>query len=1081
MKSSIDWFARNSVAANIVMVLILVAGIFTLTRVKMEVFPEIASETITVTVPYLGAAPEEVEEAVNARIEERLQDLEGIKRIRSVAREGAGTVTVELATGSDVNEVLDEVKARVDAIDTFPAETEKPIVQEVILRRQVINIAVSGNTEEATLKVLSERVRDEVLALPGITQVEIGAARPYEISIEVSEVALRRYGLTFDEITQAVRSSSLDLPGGSIRTDGGEVLLRTTGQAYRGRQFQDLVLRTRPDGSRITVGDVARVVDGFAETDQSARFDGERAMLVQVFRVGDQSALEVARSVKDYIAGAQARMPEGIQLTAWQDDSRVLQDRLGLLVRNGRAGLILVLLVLTLFLKLRLAGWVALGIPISFLGAIALMPTLDVSVNLISLFAFIVVLGIVVDDAIVVGENIYAHLEQGKKPLAAAIAGAQEVATPVTFAILTTVAAFAPLLFVEGNTGKIMSVIPTIVIACLVFSLFESLFILPAHLGHLKERDPDRRRSFLGERWRRIQTGFANGLERLVEKGYKPALEKAITWRYAVLAGAAAVLMMTLALSIGGWIKFTFFPPVEADEVAAFLTMPQGTPEDITAATVRRLEEAAQEIHRELEEEGYDGVVRHMLATIGDQPFRTNQNRGGGNISPDFSGSHLGEVTLELAPAEERTLTSPEIARRWREKVGVVPDANELVFSSSLFSTGEAINVQFSGPSLDDLQEAAETLKLRLADYPGVFDIADSFEAGKQELKLEITREAEIAGLTLGDVARQVRQAFYGQEAQRVQRGREELRVMVRYPEEERRSLENLETLRIRTPGGTEIPFSVAGDVQLGRGFAEIQRTDQKRTVNVTADVDLERANANEVIADLRATLLPELLDRYPGLRYSLEGNQQQQRETVGGLQRGFLFALVAIYGLLAVPFRSYIQPFIVMLAIPFGLIGAIWGHIFMGLDLTVLSGFGIVALTGVVVNDSLVMVDFINRAYRSGTPLDQAIRESGARRFRPILLTSLTTFVGLLPLLLEKSLQAQFLIPMATSLAFGVLFATVIILFLVPLSYILVEEIKIYTRRALGREEAHPLDEPEAPSPDLTGVAAFTPQETRS
>ncbi len=1078
MNGVIAWFARNSVAANLLMVVILAAGAFSVSRLKQEVFPEIDAGTVSVTVPYLGAAPEEVETAICQRIEERIQDLAGVKRIRSTAAEGIGTVVVELLSDVDGREALDDIKARVDSIDTFPAEAEKPIIEEVTLRRQVINVAIFGEAGERTLKRLGEQVRDDLLAIPGITQVQLAAARPYEISIEVSEEDLQRHSLSFDEVAQAVRRSSLDLPGGSIRTEGGEILLRATGQAYRGREFEDIVLRDRRDGSRLLLGDVARVVDGFAQTDQAARFDGQPAVLVQVFRVGEQSALKVSDMVKEYVREAAADLPEGIGLTTWQDDTVVLRSRLSLMLRNGRAGLILVFLVLALFLKLRLAGWVALGIPVSFLGALWMMPLMGVSISLISLFAFIIVLGIVVDDAIVVGENVYRHLEMGKAPMEAAVEGAREVGMPVIFSVLTTIAAFAPLVAVQGNTGQVMRVIPLVVIATLFFSLVESLLILPAHLAHTRvgnaRAGESRARGWRGI-WQGFQRGFSRRLERFVERVYQPTLEVVLSWRYTFVAACFGLLLITGGLVRGGWIHFTFFPPVEADNVAAFLAMPAGTPAEVTSRVIEKIEVKALELQQQLAEEGDADAFRHVLSSTGEQPFRKAQAQSGGQISEEFAASHIGEITVELAPAEERAITSTEIANRWRELVGEIPDARDLVFTSSLFSTGEAINIQLAGPDLETLQAAAEELKQRLRSYPGVFDLADSFKAGKQELKVRITPEAESRGLALSDLARQVRQAFYGEEAQRIQRGRDEVRVMVRYPEDQRRQLHTLEQMRIRTADGGEIPFAVAGTAQLGRGFSAIQRVDHRRVVNVTADVDPAKANANQILADLQATDLPQILQAFPRVRYTLEGQQQQQRETMGGVFRGFLFALLVIYGLLAVPFKSYLQPAIIMVAIPFGLIGAIWGHIFMGLDLTLLSGFGIVALTGVVVNDSLVMVHFINQKFRTGDlGLQAAIRQAGTQRFRPIVLTSLTTFVGLLPLLLERSLQAQFLIPMAVSLAFGVLFATVITLMIVPVGYLILEDFKNLWRSSEAPEGPNPeAPNPEAPAPEAPNPEA--------
>ena len=1047
MHRILEWFAKNPVASNLAMLVIIAGGLLTLPRVKQEVFPEVASDLISISVPYLGAAPEEVEEAVCVRIEEEVQSLEGIKKITSRASEGIGTVTLELLPGTDVRQLLDDVKARVDAIDTFPEETEKPVIQELLNRRQVISLAISGDTDEKTLKVLTERMREEILLLPGITQAEVTSVRPYEISIEVSEQALRRYDLTFDEVAQAVRRSSLDLPGGSIKTEGGEILLRTKGQAYFGPEFEKIILRTRPDGTRVTVGDVAEVIDGFAETDQNSRFDGRPAALIQVFRVGDESAIKVAREVKEYVREAREGMPEGIQLTIWNDDSSALRSRLSLLFANGRAGFILVFILLALFLRLRLAFWVALGIPLSFLGAIWLMPAFDVSISMISTFAFIIVIGILVDDAIVVGENIYTEYERGKTGIRAALDGVKGVAVPVIFAVLTTIAAFWPLLWVEGVIGKIMRFIPIIVILTLAFSLFEALFILPAHLSHLKKRKDLTPRGWQGL-WDRFQAKFNDLFQKFINQVYSPSLELGLKLRYATLAAFIAVFILTIGLVGGGFIKFVFFPRIDADNVIAELTMPLGTPVEATASAIQRIEESALKLEEEF---GLDRpIIRHVLTSIGEQPSRS-QPQGPNVAAGGFVGSHLGEVNIELIPVEERNLSSVAVANRWRELTGPVPDAVELNFASSLFTVGAPINIQLASSDYSALREVTEILKNTLKDYPGVYDVSDSFRTGKQEVKLDITPVAESFGLTLSDLGRQVRQAFYGEEVQRIQRGRDEIKVMVRYPAEERRSLGNLENKRIRTAGGIAVPFSAAAEASLGRGYSTIQRTDRRRTINVTSEVDETQANANELLADITANVLPPLIADYPGVTYSLEGEQRDQSEALSSLRIGFLLALLIIYALLAIPFRSYIQPLLVMGVIPFGIVGAIWGHVIMGINLTILSFFGIVALTGVVVNDSLVLVDFINRLRASGHSVREAIREAGKARFRPIILTTVTTFAGLTPLLLERSLQARFLIPMAVSLAFGVVFATFITLILVPVSYQILEDIASFFSRLFG------------------------------
>ncbi len=1037
MNKLIAWFARNSVAANLLMVTIIAGGLLTISSLKYEVFPEANLDMVQISVLYPGAAPEEVEEGVVVRIEEAIQDIDGIKEITSRSQENVGTVTAEIKTGYATKDVMDDIKSRVDAITTFPAEIEKPVISEMIRRNQVIYVAVSGETDPATLKKLADRIRDDLLSYKDITQVVVNSIPPYEISIELPEEALRRYKLTFDEVANAIRRFSMDLPGGVIKAESGEILLRTKGQAYVAGEFAKIPLRRYADGSRLYVGDVARVIDGFAETDAQARFDGAPAALIQVFRVGQESALKIAGDVRDYIARERKRLPEGIKLTTWQDDTRILRSRMELLFRNGRAGLILVFLVLALFMKLRLAGWVSFGIVFSFIGALWMLPGLDVSINLLSLFAFIVVLGIVVDDAIVVGENVYSYLERGFSPLEAAIKGTQQVAVPVVFAVLTTFAAFAPLLLVAGVFGKFMRVIPLVVIATLSFSLIESLLVLPSHLGHMKARKPNREGW-----WEHIQKAFDRRLKAFINGFYHDSLEWALRWRYVTIALALSVLIASLGIVGGGWIKFYFFQNVEADNVVAELLMPLGTPVDKTARVVRQLEASALKLQEELRAEGEDSVFVHMLTSIGSQPFRKRQSRDvtSGNT---FSGAHLAEVNIELLPSEERNITSAAIANRWRQLTGPIPDAEELSFSSSMVNLGEPVNVELAGSDYEQLNAAAEELKRKLATYDGVFDISDSYQAGKREIKLRLSDEGKAMGLTMSDLGRQVRQAFYGEEVQRIQRGRDEIKVMLRFPRQERESVAFLENMRIRLPNGTEIPFVKAAEADFGRGYASINRRDRKRTLQVKADVDDDKTTPNAVINDLRDNYLPQLADKYPGLSYSFEGEQKNQRETMQGLSKGFLMALLLIYVLLAIPFKSYIQPFIVMSAIPFGLIGAILGHVILGYDLTILSLFGIVALAGVVVNDSLVMVDFINQERAAGIPVARAIRDAGVKRFRPILLTSLTTFLGLAPLLLEKSVQAKFLIPMAISLAFGVMFATFITLILVPVIYLTQEDVK--------------------------------------
>jgi multidrug efflux pump subunit AcrB len=1029
----INWFARNPVAANLLMAGILFGGGLGVFTIRKEFFPETSLDTITVRVPFLGAAPAEVEEGVCIKIEEAIQDVNGIKRVTSTAAEGIGSVLIELETGYDVKNVLDEVKVRVDAIPTFPENTEKPVILENVIESQVMWVQVYGDIDERMLRELGQQVRDEVIALPGVTRAFLRGARPYEISIEVSEHSLREYGMSFDEVVEAVRRSSVNLPAGSIRTVGGEVLLRSTGQAYLGAEFADLILRHHADGTILRMGDIAEVVDGFEDTDFLVRFNGRRSVGVQVFRVGDQNTLDIAAAVRAYVASKREQLPPGVSLAVWGDTSRLLKDRLSLMLRNGFFGGLLVLVSLTLFLRLKVALWVMLGLPVCFLGTVLCMPWFDTSVNMITLFGFILVLGIVVDDAIVIGENVYTTVRRDGHSLDNVIRGARQVAMPATFGVLTTVAAFVPMLLIPGVNGRIWSGIAIVVVFCLLFSLVESKLILPAHLAgsdlSLKPWDQ------MGP-LARFQRRFAEGLHGFVDRRYRPLLRLAVAHRYATAALFIASLLLSIGLIKGGLIRFVFFPNVPSDFAQAVLVLAEGTPAAVTQREADRIERAFREVADEVRAASGEEVLKHFLI------LSTQENRA--------------QFFAELTPSEERATGTVELINRWRERVGGIAGAIELRFEGTA-GPGRAaapINFQLEGHDYEQLDAAARELKDALTGYGGVFDVQDSFSAGKPEIRLRVRPDAEVLGISLQDLARQVRAGFYGAEAQRIQRGRDEVRVMVRYPEAERRSLSDLDNLRVRTRTGAEVPFNQVAEAELGRGYSTITRIDRKRVVAVTADVDKDRAEPGAIIAEVQRAVLPELLARYPGVGVSLEGESRDQAETLDSMTRNGLLALFAIYALMAVPLRSYWKPAIIMTVIPFGFVGAVIGHLLLGLPISILSLCGIIALAGVVVNDSLVMVDYINQREAAGCSRHEAVLEAGPARFRAILLTSLTTFFGLVPMLLERSLQAQFLIPMAASLAFGILFATIITLLLVPALYVMIEDLergKDWLRRRLG------------------------------
>ncbi len=1039
----IGWFVRNGVAANLLMALIIGMGFYAVTTlIPLEVFPQFELNRIQINVPFRGATPVESEQGVVVKVEEVIHDLEGIKEMRSQAAEGVGSISIDVEKGYDPRALLDDIKNRVDAISTFPQETERPIISLAQYRREVISVAISGDLPERELRQLGERVRDDIRNLPGISQVELGAVRPYEVSIEVSETTLDQYGLSFDAIATAINNSSLDLSAGTIRTRGGEILVRTKGQAYVKEDFEDIVVVSRNDGTRLTLADIAEIKDGFEENPVQASFNNQPSVMIEVYRVGDQDAIELAKTVKGYIALAQAGMPPGVTLNYWRDRSRIVKARLNTLTRSALQGGILIFLLLALFLRFSVAVWVCVGIPVSFLGALALMPVLGVSINIISLFAFILVLGIVVDDAIVTGENIYSHLQKTGDSVRAAIEGTHEVAIPVTFGVLTTVAAFLPLAFVEGHRGQIFAQIPLIVIPVLLFSLVESKLILPSHLSHLHVYgDQDKRHNALV----RLQRRIARGLENYILKYYRPVLSVSLRNRYLTLSVFIGIFILLFSLVMSGRVGFVFFPRVQSETARASLTMAVGTPFEVTTAQIQRIALAAEQLRDQyIDPETNRSVIKDILATSG--------YRGIGGVASSRIGSsnrsNIGQVTFEIISPEHRTLpvTSSELVREWRKMIGNIPGAEELTFRAEIGRGGDPIDIQLSGADFDRLTEFADLVKARLQEYPDVFDISDSFDEGKEEIQLAIKPEAELLGLTMSDLARQVRQAFFGEEVQRIQRGREDVRVMVRYPEQDRHSVDNLESMRIRTDAGVAVPFADVARVELSRGYATINRINRHRTVNVTADVNKESVDIEAIKRDLLDFLAQTKL-RYADIHFSLEGEAKEQRESFSSLSYGLLFVLFIIYALLAIPFRSYVQPLIVMSVIPFGMIGAVLGHMMLGMNLSIMSLMGMLALMGVVVNDSLVLVDYVNRRRREGITLIDAVRTAGVARFRPVLLTSLTTFVGLTPLILEKSTQAQFLIPMAVSLGFGILFATFITLLLIPVNYMILEDIAALVR----------------------------------
>ena len=1067
MEKLIKWFSGNHVAANFLMGAVLVAGFTAWFQLRKEVFPEVAFDGVVVTVPYPNATPEEVASGVIIPIEEAIADVDGIKRVRSTGSRNLGSVTVEVETGFDVRDVMGDIQTRVDAVDHFAEEVEEPVFEEVVANRQILSLAISAETDESSLRTYAEKVRDGLLNYepaeaenklaaflrePGraiqrflkgqqtIKKVELTSVRPYEISIEVSEDVLRKYDLSLQEVARAVRSASLDLPSGSVKTEGGEVIVRALGRRYRGAQFEEIVVRSMPDGSELHLGQIAEVVDGFEESELVSQFNGRKAIVLHVFRVAEQDTLEIANLAKEYVAGLEK--PEGSRVDVWNDESLILEGRLDLLKRNIGVGLLLVLLVLALFLRPSLAVLVALGIPVSFAGGLWLMPELGVSMNMISAFAFILVLGIVVDDAIVVGENVYTRIQGGEHPREASWKGTHEVGVVVIFGILTTAAAFTPMLGLSGVSGKIWPNIPLVVIPVLLFSLLQSKLVLPAHLALLKPRSQEPSRNVV----LRLQETVAGGLERFVERVYSPFLALCLKFRYLVWAVFIALVVVCISLISTGWLPRVFFPKVEGEILSAKLEMPLGVPFSETQRVVSQLEKAAREMGEEVRDLHGDSVVVNTLATSGMQPF----DPGLGPSGPP-TGTHLGEVTLELVAAKRRDVSSEELKAMWQRKVAEVPGIVSLVFRAETGAGGNAIDINLTGRESVTLERAAAWATERLReDYKGVVDVSNSDRRGREELIIqEITPRGRALGFTLENVISQVRNAFFGNEVQQLQRGRDEVKVMVRFPKSERESLVNFEKMKLRSPSGHEVPILEVVEPEYGRGPASVTRVDRFRTISIQADVDLPGGyNANEIVNRYREEVLDKIGIKFPGVRYSLEGEQNDQRDSIREMGVGFIGALLLMYVLMAIPLKSYLQPIIVMSVIPFGLVGAVAGHLVMGLDISIMSMCGIVALAGVVVNDSLVLVDYVNRHRGDGMGVIEAARRAGRRRFRPILLTSLTTFAGLMPMLLEDDMQAKFLIPMAVSLGFGILFATTITLILVPSIYVILEDFRGLPRR---------------------------------
>ncbi len=1038
----IAWFTNNSVAANLLMIAIVVAGIFSAVTIKKKMFPDFDINTVQVSVVYPGAGPDDVEQSVVLKLEEAVSDVTGIKKVVAVAREGYGRLNIEIETGYSIDDLYDDIKVSIEGLSNLPTDAENPIITKLEPENQVLFVSLFGSVDQLSLQRIAQQIQEELLNLPEVTKTNLIGEDALEISIEVSEQTLRQYGLTFDEVANIIRASSIDVAGGSIKTDDGDIVVKTRGQAYKGFDFSDFIIRTNADGSRLRLGDIATIRDGFVEDEGVVRFNGQRSVAIEIVSEGDQNDIAASRAINAFIDQRKESLPQGVEIKTWLDSTYYLEGRLDMMLENMLYGALLVFLLLSLFLRMRVAFWVVVGIPVCFLGALWLMPNgvMPVSINMLSLFGFILVLGVVVDDAIIIGESVYTQISRHGHTTDNVIAGVKRVVVPATFGVLTTMAAFMPVLLVEGQAAPFFSAIGLVVIFCLVFSLVESKLILPAHLAHMKRVDPSQTSG--GHVITRIQNRFDRLLQRFISGQLKRSLNWALTHRYITLCGFVGVLILTVGLAMSPWIRFVFFPKLPSDFIRVSMTMHTGSSLDERNDALQRIEQAIITLDKEYsvkgKTEGQALLDSMMLWSRGDTE---------------------GMIFAELTKSEDRQLDANQVAEKWREYVGEIPSVQKIDFSSSTNAGGsKPIYFRLSGSDYPQLQRAAAELEARLKSYSGVFDIETTTEAATDEIVLSVRPEAEALGLNLATLGNQIRQGFYGEEVQKVQRGKEEVKVMLRYPREERNDLTDLDRVRIRTANGSEVPFQQVAFIEAGEGTSFIRRTNGQRSIAVIGDIDTETMEPDTIISDIEKEFLPGLYARYPEVSSGREGASLEEAKTMSQLGGLSLMALLMIYVLIAIPLRSYLQPLIIMAIIPFGLIGAVFGHLILGLNFSLLSVFGLIALSGVLVNDSLILVDFINQGKARGMTTFEAALSAGQERFRAIILTSLTTFLGLVPITLETSLQAQIVIPMAVSLGFGILFATVITLFLTPALYLMAGDIKkglrwVWTGRTTQRE----------------------------
>lgn len=1007
--------ARNSIAANLLMIILIGGGIWTMFNIQKEVFPQFQLDYVEVNVVYPGAAPAEVEQGILLPVEEAIRGIQGIKEITSTANEGSGNILIELVAGTDRMQAFQDIDQGVRRIQTFPDDIERPQVNLQARQRDVMEIAIYGESDIWTLRILAERLRNRLLGDPQITQVEIGNVPDYVTHIEIPRHNLRQYNLTLGQVADIVAQSSEDVPAGAVETHSGEILLRMKERKQWAKEFGDITIVSSPSGARVSLQDIATIKDGFEETGFHGQFNQSPSVDLSIYRIGDQSPLDIEETVLEIMEDFQ--LPPGVQFRIDSNSAEDYRERLSLLTENGIMAIVIVLVILALFLEYRLAFWVMMGMAISFIGGIIFLPLFGLSINMISMFGFLVVLGIVVDDAIVVGENIHEYRQKGLSAIDAAIAGTKDVSKPVIFSILTTIIAFVPLLFMPGETGKFWWPLPAVVIVILAVSLLEALFILPSHLGHLKEK----KTKGWTARLEKLQESFAKGYERIIDKYYRPLLDLCLKYRYITLSAAIALLLIVGGYGYSDHMGMIMMPEVAADEIEAGVRLPVSTTPEQAARVAEEITESTRRMFDE-----------HNLYEVAE------------GVKTNVRGQNFIDVEIVMLPPDERDMSARELIALWRDNIGDIAGVDQITFEAERGPGGyqQDISVDLSHADINVLEKASKTFLEQMEAFENTRDLNDNYDKGKIQYDFKLLPEGRNLGLTSNEVGRQVRDAFFGALAMRQLRSTNEIEVRVKLPLEERRDIDNLESFLVRTPTGVEVPLLDVVEVEQREAFTSINRRDGRRVVNVGMDV--EPANAvSQVLASVQNEVLPQLRADYPGLTWSFEGSQADMRESTNSLWSGFSMAMLIIYALLAIAFSSYSQPIIVLSAIPFGIVGAVIGHILLGYDLSVVSLMGVIALSGVVVNDSLIMIDYANKQ-RETSSVYEAIHEAGLRRFRPIMLTTLTTFGGLTPIILETSSQAEYLIPMAISLGFGIVFATSIILVIVPCLYLVLEDVSL-------------------------------------